>query len=235
MPARARSLVVLVLIAGTAHAGTGVIATPPVTFVVTGSGTGTANASLQNTSSGAFQVRLVRDASCGAAIDFSITGGNPFTLPGTTSKPVTFACSNAPLGIERCIVHAVDANTGEPLADLAGACEHVNSTGLTATTPTLAFGPVTVGDTVALPLVLTNNGSSPISKLFFETDDLDDNFEIALPCNPDAPACDGKVVPSRPATRRTSLSTARRARVAHTPRTSRSRAMAAFISPRRSR
>ncbi|MEP6864622.1 MAG: choice-of-anchor D domain-containing protein [Deltaproteobacteria bacterium] len=195
MPGRARSLTVLVLIAGTAHAGTGVIATPPVTFVVTGSGTGTANASLQNTSSGAFQVRLVRDASCGTDIDFSIAGGNPFTLPGTTSKPVTFACSNAPLGIERCIVHAVDANTGEPLVDLAGACEHVNSTGLTAATPTLAFGPVTVGDTVALPLVLTNNGSSPISKLFFQTDDLDDNFEIALPCNPDAPACDGKIVP----------------------------------------
>jgi hypothetical protein len=184
-----------VVVAGTAHAGGSVVATPPVTFVVTGSGTGTANATLQNTTSGALQVELVRDASCDADIDFSISGGNPFTLPGTTGKPVTFACTNAKLGIERCIVHAIDANTGEPLADLGGACEHVNATSLAATTPTLAFGSVTVGDTVALPLVLTNNGSSPIGKLAFETDELDDNFEIALPCNPDAPACDGNIVP----------------------------------------
>ncbi|HET9993587.1 MAG TPA: choice-of-anchor D domain-containing protein, partial [Kofleriaceae bacterium] len=194
-----RPLVALVLVAGTAHAGTGsVVATPPVTFIVTGSGTGTAIATLHNTSSGAFQVKLARDASCDADIDFSITGGNPFTLPGTSTKPITFACTNTKLGIERCTVHAIDANTGEPLADLAGACEHVNATSLSATTPMLAFGSVTVGDTVALPLVLTNNGSSPIGKLFFETDDLDDNFEIALPCNPDAPACDGNIVPLAP-------------------------------------
>src|SRR5512141_1711226 len=149
-----KSLAVLVLLAGTARANPSVVANPPVTFVVTGSGTGTASASLQNTSSGPFQVQLVRDPSCDADIDFSITGGNPFTLPGTSSKPVTFACTNAKLGMERCIVHAIDASSQEPLADLAGVCEHVNATGLTATTPTLAFGPVTVGDTVALPLVL---------------------------------------------------------------------------------
>jgi len=187
---------VLVLLAGTAHAfgNSSVVANPPVTFVVTGSGTGTANATLQNTSSGPFQVELERDASCDPDIDFSIAGGNPFTLPGTSGKTITFACTNAKLGIERCTVHAVDANTGDPLADLAGVCERVNAADLTATTPTLAFGSVNVGDTVALPLVLTNNGSSPIGKLFFETDELDDNFEIALPCNPDAPACDGNIV-----------------------------------------
>ncbi|MEO6772298.1 MAG: choice-of-anchor D domain-containing protein [Kofleriaceae bacterium] len=193
-----KALAVLVLLAGTAHAGSSIVANPPVTFVVTSSGSGTANATLQNTSSGTFQIALVRDASCDPGIDFSIAGGNPFTLPGTTAKTVTFACTNAKLGLERCTVHAVDANSGEPLADLAGACEHVTSTGLTAVTPTLAFGPVTVGDTVALPLVLTNNGGAPIGKLYFETDELDDQFEIALPCNPDAPACDGNIVPIAP-------------------------------------
>jgi len=190
-----KSLAVLVLLAGTAQASSSVVANPPVTFVVTGTGNGTANASLQNTSTGAFQVELVRDPSCDSGIDFSISGGNPFTLPGTGSKTVTFACTNTKLGMERCTIHARDANTHEPLADLAGVCEHVSSTSLTPTTPTLAFGSVDVGDTVALPLVLTNNGTSPIAKLAFETDELGDNFEVALPCNPDSPACDGTIVP----------------------------------------
>ena len=195
MATGARSLAVLVLLAGTAAAGPSVVATPPVTFVVTGSGTGTATATLQNTSTGAFQVALVRDPSCDPDIDFSIAGGNPFTLPGSSSKQVTFACSNARLGLERCTVHAIDASSREPLADLAGACEHVSSAALAETPSTLAFGSVDVGDTVALPLVLTNNGTSPITRLDFQTDELDDNFEVALPCNPDSPACDGNVVP----------------------------------------
>src|SRR5690349_17100455 len=118
-------LAVLVLVAGTARASSSVVANPPVTFVVTATGTASANAALQNTSTGAFEVQLVRDPSCGADIDFSISGGNPFTLPGSSSKQITFACTNAMLGMERCTVHALDANTHEPLADLAGVCEHV--------------------------------------------------------------------------------------------------------------
>ncbi len=182
-------------VAGTAFAiGNGnVIATPPVTFITTATGTGTANAVLQNTSTGGFTVELARDPACDPELDFSVAGGSPFTLAGLAQKTITFDCTTAHLGLERCLVHAIDANTREPLADVMAVCERATATTLSPATTTLDFGTVQVGDTVALPLGLTNNGGAAIGKLFFQTDELDDNFEIALPCNPDAPACDGAV------------------------------------------
>jgi len=185
-----RALVVVLLIAGAAHASN-VVAHPPVTFINSVTGTASANASLQNTSAGGFNVQLVRDASCDPEVDFSISGGNPFSLPATSSMTITLSCTATKLGIERCLVHAIDANTLAPLADLQAVCERTSSTTLTPAVTTLDFGSVVVGESASLPLAITNNGATPITKLFFQTDSLDDNFEIALPCNPDAPACDG--------------------------------------------
>ncbi len=185
-----RALVVVLLLAGAAHAGN-VVANPPVTFINSATGTASANASLQNTSAGGFNVQLVRDASCDPEVDFSVSGGNPFALPAASSKTITLSCTASKLGIERCLVHAVDANTLAPLADLQAVCERTSSTTLTPALTTLDFGSVVVGESASLPLAIANNGATPITKLFFQTDSLDDNFEIALPCNPDAPACDG--------------------------------------------
>lgn len=185
-------MVVVVLTAGTAHAGN-VVANPPVTFISSASGTASANASLQNTSAGGFNVQLVRDASCDPKVDFSVAGGNPFSLPASSSKTITLSCTATKIGIERCLVHAIDPNTLAPLADLQAVCERTSSTTLTPAMTTLDFGTVVVGESSSLPLATTNNGATPITKLFFQTDSLDDNFEIALPCNPDAPACDGTI------------------------------------------
>jgi uncharacterized protein (TIGR03382 family) len=185
-----RAFLVLVLVAGSAHAGN-VVANPAVTFINSTTGTASANVSLQNTSAGGFNIQLVRDASCDREVDFSVSGGNPFSLAASSSKPITLSCTTAKLGIERCLVHAIDANTLAPLADLLAVCERTSSTTLTPATATLDFGTVVVGESSSRPLSITNDGTTPITKQFFQTDSLDDNFEIALPCNPDAPACDG--------------------------------------------
>ena len=190
----------IALIAGTAFAiGTGsVIAMPPVTFIVTASGTASATATLKNTSSGAFTVELQRDASCDAEVDFSVAGGSPFVLAGMASKTVTLDCNATKLGLERCLVHAIDSNSREPLADLLAVCEHATAATLTPGAISLAFGSVQVGASSALPLSIRNNGAAPATKLFFQTDELDDNFEIGLPCNPDSPSCDGAITPLAP-------------------------------------
>ena len=195
-----KALLLLIALAGTAHAvGNGtLVANPPVTFVVTASGTGSVNATLQNTSAGALNVELVPDAACDPDIAFMVSGGNPFVLNGSSNKTVTFACTNARVGLERCLVHAIDANTSEPLADLEGVCDHASSSALSSVPATLDFGTIVVGGSAAKQLTLANNGPDPLSTLFFQTDELDDNFEIALPCNPDAPECDGSVPPISP-------------------------------------
>ncbi|MEO8840946.1 MAG: choice-of-anchor D domain-containing protein [Kofleriaceae bacterium] len=187
----------IALIAGTASAGS-VVATPPVTFIVSATGTATANATLNNTSSGGFTVELQRDPSCDAGVDFSVAGGSPFVLAGLASKTIAFDCTASKLGIERCLVHAIDSNTREPLADLLGVCEHTTAATLTPGATSLAFGSVQVGDSAAAPLSIKNNGATPITKLFFQSDALDDNFKIGLPCNPDGPACDGTITPLAP-------------------------------------
>ncbi len=186
------AIVVLIALAGAASAANNVVANPPVTFIPSTTGTATANVSLQNASAGGFTVSLVRDPSCDPEVDFTVSA-NPFSLPAASAKPVQLNCTAARVGIERCLVHAVDANTNAPLADFLAVCERASSTTLAPAPATLDFGTVAVGESASLPLALTNNGTLPIGKLFFQTDSLDDNFEIAAPCNPDAPQCDGSI------------------------------------------
>ena len=72
-------------------------------------------------------------------------------------------------------------------------CEHVTATTLGPDSTTLAFGSVEIGTSTSLPLILQNNGTDPIHALYFQTDELDDNFEIGVPCNPDGPGCDANI------------------------------------------
>ena len=190
-------VVMLVLAAGGARAGN-VVATPPVTIINSTTGTASASATLQNTSGGGLLLQLVRDAACDPEVDFSVGGANPFTLPAASSKSITLTCTAAKVGIERCLVHAIDANTLAPLAELLAVCEHTTSTTLTPAVAMLDFGTVVVGESASLALAVTNNGTTPVTKEYFQTDALDDNFEIALPCNPDAPACDGTLAALAP-------------------------------------
>ena len=179
-----------------AQVGNGnVVANPPVTFILTSGGSGSGATVLDNTSGGGYLVELAPDAACGAGVDFQIIGANPFTLAGSATKSIGLTCAMGQPGMERCLVHAVDANTGDALADLLAVCERAGSANLVPSPTLLDFGTVVVGETVTLPLQLDNQGATTIRRLFFQTDDLDGNFELSAPCNPDAAYCDGPVPP----------------------------------------
>ena len=179
-----------------AQVGNGnVVANPLVTFVLTSGGSGSNNAILQNTSVGGFNVELSTDVSCDPGVDFQIIGVNPFSLPGMASKSVSLQCAMGSAGMKRCLVHATDSNTGDALVDLLAVCERAQSATLVPSMTTLDFGTVVVGDVATLPLQLQNTGSTSISRLFLQTTDLDGNFQISIPCNPDGPYCDGPIAP----------------------------------------
>ncbi|MFT3696561.1 MAG: choice-of-anchor D domain-containing protein [Kofleriaceae bacterium] len=190
-------VVLLMLLASTAHAiGNGsVTGTPAVSFITSSTGDGTANTTLKNTTAASINVELTKDGSCDPDIDFSVGGGTTFSLGPSATKTVTFTCSSAHVGMERCVVHARDSVSHDPLVDVVGVCEHASSTSLLTTQPTLAFGPVAVGDSATLSLGITNSGGTDISRLAFQTDELDGNFAVSIPCNPDSAACDGKIAP----------------------------------------
>lgn len=170
-----------------------VVATSPVLVVPGGSGTDT----LQNTTASPFQVDVEQDVSCTPGLSFSVAGGHPFSLAGNGTKAIGLACGSAQPGIERCLLHAVDATTGAALADFQQVC-------MVGASPTLAPGattvdftatPVPVGGTAMLPLSLRNNGAGSIGKLYLQTSDLDGNFGFSLPCNLPAPFCDADIAP----------------------------------------
>lgn len=192
----AAAIVGLAAAAATAYAlGDGsVVATPPVAFAeVAGSG-GSATAQLANTTATAIQVALAADVSCDPDVSFSPGTGSLFAIAGSSSQPISFACAAAqPSGMERCLVHATDPSTGDPLADLLGVCENAAG-GMLVPSPTeLAFGTVAIGGSATLPIALTNADTAPIATLYIQTDDAGADFTFAAPCNPDASACDGAV------------------------------------------
>ncbi|HEY1547693.1 MAG TPA: choice-of-anchor D domain-containing protein [Kofleriaceae bacterium] len=185
--------IVLGAVAASAYAvGNGdVTATPPVTITHVTGGGDSGTATLTNTTSSSIDVELSPDVSCDPDV---IVGSDNFTIAGNGMKQVGLPCGAAqPPGIERCLVHATDATTGDALVDLLGVCEDASGTGLVPLPTSLSFGPVAVGNTASLPLALTNASTSPITKLFLQTDDLDGDFVLSAPCNPDAPYCDGAI------------------------------------------
>src|SRR6185437_9527772 len=155
---------------------------------------GSAQATLANTTSSPIDVALAPDVSCDPDVGLVVAGGDTFALGAGATKPIGLTCSaSQPPGIERCLVHATNTSTGDPLVDLLGVCENASGTQLVPAPTSLAFGTVAVGAAGTLPLVLTNASASPITKLFLQTDDLDGNFMFSAPCNPDAPACAGAI------------------------------------------
>ncbi|HEX4453633.1 MAG TPA: choice-of-anchor D domain-containing protein [Kofleriaceae bacterium] len=192
--------IVLGTVAASAYAvGNGdVIATPAVTITQVSGGGGSGTATISNTTSSSIDVMLSPDVSCDPDVGLDVAGSDRFTLGAAGMKQIGLTCSaSQPPGIERCLVHATDATSGEALADLLGVCEDATGTELVPAPTSLSFGTVAVGDTATLPLALTNASASAITKLFLQTDDLDGDFVLSAPCNPDAPYCDG-AIPAAP-------------------------------------
>ena len=173
-----------------------VVAIAPVTIVQTNGGSGSGSAIISNVSSGGYTVDVASDVACDPAVGFAIAGGTPFSLPGMAQKSVGYTCApGQPAGLQRCLLHATDTNTGDPLVDLLAVCENAPSSTLVPSSTLLDFSTVSIGDTGTIALGITNPSSTTITKLFLQTDDLDGDFEISIPCNPDAAYCDGVIQP----------------------------------------
>lgn len=159
----------------------------------TGSGSGTAT--LQNTTANTtYNVAIGADATCDPAISFSVPGGNPITgFAPQTSRNVNITCP--PRGsdaMRRCLLHAENSINGAPLADFMGVCLYGSGApSLTPLQTSLDFGTVSVGDFAQQTLTIRNDAlDQTITRVYLQTTDLDGNFQLAAPCNPDGTYCD---------------------------------------------
>jgi hypothetical protein len=177
------------------------VASQPVLVIPIASGSGSASDALQNTTSSSLQVDVQQDVSCASGLSFTIAGGLPFALAGSGSKNVQLECPAGSAGMQRCLLHAVDATTGAALADFLQVCLVGGSPTLTPSMTTVDFTatPISVGATASLPLTLHNTGSDTAGTLYLQTSDLDGNFGFGLPCNLPAPFCDAAVATVGPA------------------------------------
>jgi len=173
-----------------------ITATPEVDVVVinTATGGGTSTTTLQNTSSAtSYNVFVGSDATCDPMMMFSVIGGNPTLMSPTQTRQVSITCpSRGTAAMRRCLYHATNNANATPLADFAGLCLYGASPGtLTPLATTLDFGTVTVGDSAHLQLDIRNDGTQTITHAYLATSDIDGNFQLSTPCNPDATFCDG--------------------------------------------
>jgi uncharacterized protein (TIGR03382 family) len=178
-----------------ASAGNGsVVATQPVVVIAGSAG----SATLDNTTSSAFQIDLAQDVSCAPDLGFSVAGGHPFSLAGSASKTIQLTCPTDTPGIKRCLVHAVDTTDDAALADVLQVCMTGSSPTLTTAGLVDLGSAVMVGGGASQSAVLHNAGSATISELFLQTSDLDGDFGFALPCTRPGPFCDAKIAPLPP-------------------------------------
>lgn len=178
-----------------AAVGTGeVIATAPSTVVTITSttATGAGTATLENTTAAtSFTVLVSADDTCDPEVTFNVSGGNPFALAAGTTRSVALGCP--PRGtdaLKRCLFHATSNSNGTPLADFVGACLYGGSS-LTPQQTSLDFGTVAIGTFAEQTLTIRNDGAgAPIERVYLMASDIDGNFELSTPCNPDSTYCD---------------------------------------------
>ena len=168
--------------------------TPEVAIVTIAAPTGgaTGTTTLQNTTSATtYNVLVGSDATCDPAMTFLVSGGNPVSMPAGASRSVTIGCP--PRGVaamRRCLYHATNSANASALADFVGLCEYGSVGTLTPQQASLDFGTVNVGDSAQIQLDVRNDASTTIRHVYVQTTDINGNFEISTPCNPDAMFCD---------------------------------------------
>ena len=199
-PARAAA-VAIVLGAGAlalAHVGDGSLAVQsPVAIVAVGSGSAQGSDVLTNTTGQAFMVGLASDAACDPGVTFSPT--SPQSLGAGSALTVQIQCgSDEPPGFRRCPIHATKPG-GTALADVLAVCAYATGSALAPGSAAIDFGSVSVGATsAAVPLAVRNTGATSFRHLSLQTDDLDGDFTIEMPCAFDAPWCEADVAPVAP-------------------------------------
>ena len=136
---------------------------------------------------------ITRALSCDAEVTATVALGPPFDVAAGSSKPLTIHCSGAPMtGMKRCLFHVNNAS-GLAYFDTEGVCEYGFMPSLGPNSATLNFGNVAVGGSSMIATAVHNNSPTTITQLYFQTTDLEDNFKIGMPCNPDARECDATI------------------------------------------
>jgi len=166
-------------------------ATPEVR-VMQLSGSGMGSVVLTNESIDTVHVQsITRDVSCDPEVTHAVQP--PFDVPSGGNNIVTINCmGGGPPGMKRCLFHVNDT-TGPPLLDFEGVCEFAVMPSLSPSITSYNFGTVSVGGEASTTFQVTNLSPSPITKLFFQTTDIDGNFEIGSPCSMDARECDATI------------------------------------------
>ena len=172
-----------------------ITATPEVDLVLitTPTGGGTSTTTLRNnTSATTYNVLVGADATCDPAITFNVIGGNPTLMSPSQTRQVSITCpSRGMAAMRRCLYHATNNANATALADFVGLCLYGTSPGtLTPLQTSLDFGTITVGDSTQLQLDIRNVGAQTITRVYLATSDIDGNFQVSTPCNPDAAFCD---------------------------------------------
>lgn len=157
-------------------------------------------------------------ASCDAEVTATTPTNPPFDVVGGGSVPVTIHCNGAPMtGMKRCMF-SVNDKLGSPYFDIEGVCEYGQMPTLGPSLSSINFGNVVVGDTATQAMAVHNNSPTTITQLLFQTTDLDGNFKIGSPCNPDARECDATISGVSQGSMRRSSPSARRRPRGCTPR-----------------
>ncbi len=132
-------------------------------------------------------------ASCDAEVTATTPTSPPFDVPFGGAVPVTIHCNGAPMtGMKRC-VFSVNDKIGAPYFDIEGVCEYGQMPTLGPSLSVINFGNVVVGATATQAMAVHNNSPTTITQLWFQTTDLDGNFKIGSPCNPDARECEATI------------------------------------------
>ena len=168
---------------------------PPVLVIHSTAPTGTTGTILlQNDDS--FDVTvgsITRALSCDAEVTATVAMGPPFDVMAGSAKPLTIQCSGAPMtGMKRCLFHVNNAS-GSAYFDTEGVCEYGLMPSLGPNSQALNFGNVAVGGSSMISTAVHNNSPTTITQLYFQTTDLEDNFKVGMPCNPDARECDAAI------------------------------------------
>ena len=138
---------------------------------------------------------FVRDATCMPRSRHAPTGNVfPFTVAGVTSKLVDIGCAAAmqPPGSSAAWCMP-SIRTALPLLDFEAGLPGRGMPTLSPSTTSFMFGSVMIGATATMPVSVSNGSPSLITRLFFQTDDLEGNFKVGAPCNPDGRACDAMI------------------------------------------
>ncbi|MBA3396937.1 MAG: choice-of-anchor D domain-containing protein [Deltaproteobacteria bacterium] len=168
--------------------------TPEVVVIGTSSAGGSGAAQLVNEGEDDVTVGMITaDPSCSTGISVA-AGTLPFTLAaGSGTRTLMYTCApSATGGMRRCIWQAATA-AGVPLIDFEAVCETRGMPSLSPSTTMIDLGDVPVGGAASAMASVTNLSPTTITTLFFQTTDLDGNFKLGAPCNPDARECNAAV------------------------------------------